>query len=193
MYQTGFLRGTFFSFHQAVSAPGEAGLHSFCRGKKIFFSPVHFFMEGSGGIPISPLRTLQTTRNPLETAAVGARRPRRGATPDNPARKCKHDLPDWAYRSGFHQTELFGEFFLYPSDHLSPRGKPVAADRPSPSIKTSDAPLPLPIGLGGQTSVLFKHLGKIALVGKARGHGDVHQTVAGAAQQTLALLHPHLI
>ena len=32
-------------------------------------------MEGSGGIPISPLRTLQTSRNPLETATAGAHRP----------------------------------------------------------------------------------------------------------------------
>ena len=34
----------------------------------------------------SSLRVLQTTRNPPETATVGARRPRRGATPDHPAR-----------------------------------------------------------------------------------------------------------
>ena len=37
--------------------------------------------RAQGGFRISPLRALQTTRNPPETAAVGARRPRRGASP----------------------------------------------------------------------------------------------------------------
>ena len=46
-----------------------------------------FFLGGPRGDSESPpLRALQTTRNPPETATVGARRPRRGATPDHPAR-----------------------------------------------------------------------------------------------------------
>ena len=45
-----------------------------------------FSWRAQGGFRISPLRALQTTRNPPETAAVGARRPRRGASPDKPAR-----------------------------------------------------------------------------------------------------------
>ena len=50
-------------------------------------------MEGPGGIPISPLRALQTTHNPPETAAVGARRPRRGATPRYPVKAANIMLP----------------------------------------------------------------------------------------------------
>ena len=50
--------------------------------------------RGLGGIPISPLKSPRAPHNPLETATVGARRPRRGATPDNPIKKYKHSFPD---------------------------------------------------------------------------------------------------
>ena len=50
--------------------------------------------RGLGGIPISPLKSPRAPHNPLETATVGARRPRRGATPDNPIKKYKHNFPD---------------------------------------------------------------------------------------------------
>jgi hypothetical protein len=82
-------------------------------------------MEGSGGIPISPLRTLQTTRNPLKTATVGARRPRRGATPDNPAKKCKHSFPRlgllfWLLSDRTFFAGYFSPEFIRPTQ---PRGK----------------------------------------------------------------------
>ena len=114
--------------------------------QEVSFARGSGFTRGLGGVPILPLKSPRAPHNPLETATEGARRPRRGAAPDNPARKCKHSLPDWAYRSGFHQTELFGGFFLYPSDRLSPGGsrvrRGVAPDNPA-----RNANMVSPIGL----------------------------------------------
>ena len=45
------------------------------------------------GIPISPLKSPRAPHNPLETAAVGARRPRRGATPRYPVKAANIMLP----------------------------------------------------------------------------------------------------
>ena len=58
----------------------------FTKGSKNPLAGRLFSWRAQGGFRISPLRALQTTRNPPETATVGARRPRRGATPDHPAK-----------------------------------------------------------------------------------------------------------
>ena len=67
-------RGTF------MEGPGGGSL-SFAKGNKFPLAGRLFSWRAQGGFRISPLRALQTTRNPPETAAVGACSPRRGATP----------------------------------------------------------------------------------------------------------------
>ena len=70
-----------------MEGPGGGFPFPFQREAKIFLAERFFFWRARGGFRLSPLRALQTTRNPPETAAVGARRPRRGATPDHPTKK----------------------------------------------------------------------------------------------------------
>ncbi len=70
-----------------MEGPGGGFFESlFQREAKFPWRGGFFSWRAQGGFRISPLRALQTTRNPPETAAAGARRPRRGATPDKPAR-----------------------------------------------------------------------------------------------------------
>ena len=69
-----------------MEGPGGGFPFPFQREAKILLAERLFSWRAQGGFRISPLRALQTTRNPPETATVGARRPRRGATPDHPAK-----------------------------------------------------------------------------------------------------------
>ena len=78
----------------------------FTKGSKNPLAGRLISWRAQGGFRISPLRALQTTRNPPETATVGARRPRRGATPDHPVKAANIIPPDRAYRSSLYQTGL---------------------------------------------------------------------------------------
>jgi hypothetical protein len=100
-------------------------------------------MEGLGRVPIPSLKSLQTTHNPPKRPLWGLAAPGVEPPPDNPARKCKHSLPDWACDSilalwlavlASSRPNFFGGIFSLSIRPFQPRGKPGAADRPSNSF-----------------------------------------------------------
>ena len=96
----------------------------FAEERKISLAQCIFHGGFRGDSVFPPLEPSKPPVTPLKRPLWGLAAPGVEPPPDKPARKCKHDVPDWAYRSVFHQTRLFGGIFSLSIRPSQPRGKP---------------------------------------------------------------------